>query len=330
MEKRRVMFIINPSAGVGKGRRRFGEIEKWLNKNTEKMKIEPVNEFTEKSGEKNATALAKRAVLERYDLIVSVGGCGTHNEVANGVIGSDMPVAFVPAGSGNDFTGALGIPKDVAEALIVAFTGRVRPVDVGVVNGRIFINIFGVGFDAKITQYAAELKQKLPFSPNTLLYLIALFRELFLKLKYQHLEVILDNKKDPVRKIAGRATLVLVANGPSCGGIFKLAPQADLRDGLFDLCWIEKTSRLRILRFIPKGIKGTHLSLPEVRKESDGRLPKLSSLVISSLDNHEMPYQMDGETFLDRKDFPLAKEYKISILPLVFNVVVPQALEFGF
>jgi len=108
-----------------------------------------------------------------------------------------------------------------------------------------------------------------------------------------------------------------VANGPTCGGIFRLAPQAEINDGLLDLCWIKKTSRFRIFRFIPKGIKGTHLNLPEVRKNSDGRLPRVLSLVISSLDKQPLPCQADGEILLSET------EYRISILSEALKVLVP-------
>ena len=107
-----------------------------------------------------------------------------------------------------------------------------------------------------------------------------------------------------------------VANGHSCGGIFKLAPHADVRDGLLDVCWIKKTNRLKLLWFLPKGIKGTHLSLHEVRKDSHGRLPRVSSLTIHS-DDEDIPCQMDGELFEPQK------KYKISILPKALKVLVP-------
>ena len=317
MEKRRVMFIVNLRSGIGKGKKCYKKVIRWLDENAIEKRIEPEIFFTERTGENNAVFLARKAAKENYDRIIVVGGDGTAQQVANGVAGFNLPVGFIPAGSGNDFTRALGIPKNTEQALEIAIDGKVKAIDVGQVNGWIFVNVFGVGFDAKITHYAEELKRKWPLSPNTLLYLIALFRELLIKLEYQHLEIRFPNKKDSVKKIAGKVTLVSIANGPYCGGVFKLAPAADFRDGLFDICWIKKTSRLRILINILRGIKGTHLALPEVRKDSDGKLPQVSSFVISSLDKQFLPCQADGEIL------PSETEYRISILPEALKVLVP-------
>jgi YegS/Rv2252/BmrU family lipid kinase len=317
MEKKKVMFIINLRAGIGRGKRCYRQVREWLDKNATESKIEPNFSFTEKTGERNAANLARIATQKRYDLLVVVGGDGTVNEVVNGLLGFDIPLLVVPAGNGNDFAKAIGTPKNTKKALDLINQGKVDLVDLGKVNGRFFVNVFGVGFDAKITRYAEALKEKWPLAPNTLLYLIALLRELLIKLEYLHLDVKFPRKKIFFETMPGKATLVLVANGYSCGGIFKLAPQADIRDGFLDICWIRKTSRLRIFRFIWKGIRGTHIGLPEVRKNSAGKLPRTTSLVISSLENQNIPCQMDGELP------PVEKEYRISILPKALKIIVP-------
>lgn len=317
MEKRKVMFIVNLHSGIKKGNKCYRKIIKWLNENAEKKGIEPKIFFTERTGENNPVFLARKAVEEDYDRIIVVGGDGTIQQVANGVVGFNLPVGFIPAGSGNDFTRALGIPQNTEQALETAIDGKVKSIDVGQVNGKIFINVFGVGFDAKVAYYAEEFKRKWPLFSNTLLYLIVSLRELFIKLEYQHLEITFPNKKSSLKKMVGKVTFVLIANGPTCGGVFRLTPQAVLDDGLFDICWIKKASRLRIFKCVIKGIKGTHLNLPVVRKDSDGRLPRTSSLVISSLDKQPLPCQADGEIL------PSETEYRISILPGALKVLVP-------
>jgi diacylglycerol kinase (ATP) len=317
MEKKRVFFIVNPRAGIGRGKKCYRQVVKWLKENAAGEGIESEFAFTEKTGERNATNLAKMAVQKKYDLVVVIGGDGTVNEAANGLLGYDIPILVISAGNGNDFAKAIRVPKNVTKALNLINHGREKLIDLGKVDGRVFVNVFGVGFDAKITQYAESLKQKWPLAPNTLLYLIALLWELLIKIEYPHLKVRFPRGKASLETIAGKATSVLVANGYNCGGIFKLAPQADIQDGFFDICWISKTSSWRIFRFILKGIRGTHISLPEIKKDFNGRLPKAPSLVITSLENQNIPCQVDGELL------PAKKEYRVSILPKALKVLAP-------
>lgn len=319
MEFKKIMVIVNSRSGMGRGLKCYKKLVKWKDRIVKEKEVEINVDFTEKFGEKNATNLAKRAVQESYNLIIIIGGDGTVNEVANGVVGSDITILVVRAGNGNDFARAQGIPKDVEKALNLISQGKIEPVDLGKVNDRVFVNAFGVGFDAKITQCAEALKKKFPFknAPNKLLYLIALLRELLLKIEYLHLEVKMPRAKKPLGLMIGRATLLLVAIGPTCGGVFRLTPQANSRDGLFDICWIKKTSRWRILKFLPKAIKGTHLSLPEVRKDSNNELPRASFLTISSLNHQKLPCQMDGEIL------PAEEDYLISNISKGLNILVP-------
>lgn len=317
MDVKRIMVIVNPQAGLGKGQKCLREIEEWKDKIFKQKGIEVDIELSQKSGKSNATNLAKEAFEGRYNLIIVIGGDGTINEVVNGLVGLPIPVGFVQAGSGNDFARALKIPQDLKKALKVAIQGKLKTVDLGKVNDRVFVNVFGVGFDARVAQYAENLKKRWHVLPNTFLYLIALLRELLFKLKYPNLEVKISQEKNLFRDIGGKVTLVSVANGPTCGGIFRLAPQADLRDGFLDICLVKKASRMRILINIFRAIKGTHLELPEVRKNSDGKLPKAKSLIISSLENQNLICQMDGEIL------PPEKEYRITVLPKALKVIVP-------
>lgn len=318
MEVKRIMVISNLRSGLGKGKKYYQRLIKWRDSLTKEKGIEVYLEITEKSGQKSAFNLAKLAIKEKYDLIISSGGDGTANEVANGVVGTNTPVLFLSAGSGNDFSKALRIPQEVDKALNLIFQGKLEAVDLGKVNERVFVNVFGVGFDAKVVEYAENLRKRWHFLPLVFLYLVALLRELLFKIEYLPLAVTILRGRKPSERMIGRVTLVAIANGPSCGGgIFRLAPRAYLRDGLLDICWVGKISRLRIFRFFPRVIKGNYLSLPEVKTVSDGRLPQASSLVIASLDNQNLPCQMDGEVLLPEK------EYRISLLPKALKVLVP-------
>ncbi|HME03160.1 MAG TPA: diacylglycerol kinase family protein [Solirubrobacteraceae bacterium] len=104
----------------------------------------------------HATELCRQAASEEYDVVVTFGGDGTVNEAANGLAGSDTPLCCLPGGSANVFAKLLGIPADIIDAtehlLSLAESWRVRPVDLGTVNGRCFTFASGVGLDASVVQ----------------------------------------------------------------------------------------------------------------------------------------------------------------------------------
>lgn len=320
MTVKKAMIIVNPAAGMGRGRRFLPEVYEWEKRIALQKGIRVSVELTSKAGENNATNLARRAVEEGYDLIIVVGGDGTINEIANGIVGTKIPIAIVPVGNGNDIARALGIPKKIEKALNVAIEGSVFPIDLGKVNNRYFVNFFGVGFDAKIAKRAEGLKTNRRFLPNILLYFFALLHELRFKLEYP-LVGIETLKMDRLRITSDNITLLVVANGPTCGAIFRLAPDAKLSDGFFDICQIGRMKRLRIFWFLPRAMRGTHISLREVKKDDNGRLPRVSRIKISSLENKIITCQMDGEVL------PAERRYTVSIVPKALNVVIPQLVE---
>jgi len=113
----RVCFIVNPVAGHGRA------LAEW-------KRIEPLaaqlGEYCVKftKGPGHATELAREAVREGYDRVVSMGGDGTLNEVGNGLVGSGVALAVIPAGTGNDWVRTAGVPRDLAEGCRLAFQGR--------------------------------------------------------------------------------------------------------------------------------------------------------------------------------------------------------------
>jgi len=104
----------------------------------------------------HATELTREAGREGYDVVVAFGGDGTLNEAANGLIGSDTPLAFLPGGRTNVYCRMLGVPVDIVDAtehlLQLADNWRPRAVDVGCVNGRGFLFSAGVGLDASVVE----------------------------------------------------------------------------------------------------------------------------------------------------------------------------------
>ena len=141
MTRERALAIVNPAAGKGLGARIATTIAGEL------AAAGVSADVVVTPGPGQAVRLASRAVEEGYERVIAVGGDGTANEVANGLVDTTTALALYPIGSGNDFARALGYPRrrrDVASFIAAA---RPRRIDVGEVNGRAFLNAAGVGIE---------------------------------------------------------------------------------------------------------------------------------------------------------------------------------------
>jgi lipid kinase YegS len=174
--------------------------------------------------------LARRAAESGAEVVVAVGGDGTLNEVVNGLIGTDAACAAVPAGTANDFATSAGIPLgDVAAALGLAAAGAPRPIDLGRVNGRAFLNVASGGFVTELTASTPEPLKKLLGGVSYLLTGLA-------KVGSVHAKPV--RLSGPGLDWTGDAYVLAVGNGRQAGGGFKLCDRATLDDGLLDIVLI--------------------------------------------------------------------------------------------
>ena len=273
------LVILNPKSNVGRAGR--------LRKPIEKALIGGKGELALTKGLRDAERLAREGAASGRDVVV-VGGDGTITEVANGILSAGLPVrlGIVPAGSGNDYAfETLKLPHDPLRALEIALHGEPRLMDVGQVNGRYFLNSLGVGLDANIAAAAEKLK-KYPFMRGQTLYWTASLRELLFHYDLcPRLTVQVDDQPSEQRIFA----LAAVSIGPTYGGGFRINPDADPHDGLFDLCTIWKPSLLRALRLLPKVEKGQHLHEREVaRTQARSVVMEADRLIHAHLDGEVM------------------------------------------
>lgn len=166
------------------------------------------------------------------DLVVACGGDGTVNYVINSMKreGLDLPIGIIPAGTANDFAGAIGMKRNFRKAARQIVSGRAERLDCGCVNGLYFINIFSFGLFTTTSQHTPdEIKHRI----GRLAYVIEGSKELrrseFIPLHITH-----DGGETDVRSL-----LTLVFNGETAGG-FRLARKASVRDGKFDLLLLDK------------------------------------------------------------------------------------------
>lgn len=286
-------FIVNPAAGAGKKLSFLPEIQLFCRKNNLDFEIVLTKQ------PKEAINLAKKAA-KKFEVVVAVGGDGTVNEVANGLVGSQAVLGILPIGSGNDFSKQVGYKKGLKKDLEILLEGRTKSVDVGRVNDQYyFINGLGVGFDGEV---ATRVRSFMRFSKGFLAYLLAVLRTLA-TYKFHRVKIILDNDQVIEREIL----LVATCNGTTYGGGFNVAPSARIDDGIFTICLIDKLGRFYALRSIPKIMKGTHLKLPEVHMYTS------KHVIIES--ESDLYAQVDGEIL------PLAKKFVVKILPGQIKVI---------
>lgn len=217
----RLRLIFNPAAGHN---RRNPALARQLDEF--RARHAPRVELIATRAPGHAAELAHEAAGLGYGAAVAVGGDGTANEVAQGLVGTSCALGFVPCGSGNGLARHLGIPLRVAPALDLLGDGRTRshPIDTGTVNGRLFINAMGCGLDAEIAHRFSRLGRR-GFPAYARLTLAALRG-----LHPQRCEI-----EAPGGTLSLDALLVCVANSPQYGNGAEVAPGARVDDGALDL-----------------------------------------------------------------------------------------------
>ncbi|MGZ3679162.1 MAG: diacylglycerol/lipid kinase family protein [Ktedonobacterales bacterium] len=249
------VVMLNPMGANGRARHLHPSIERALRGGRGDLCLT--------TAPRDAVRIAREAAQSGRDVVI-VGGDGTIAEAAEGILtsGRRVTLGIVPAGTGNDYAyEALHLPHDPLAALERALTGTPTAMDVGLVNGRYFLNALGVGIDANIAHTAERLK-RLPLLRGQTLYWTATLNELLLHYdRCPELTVSYDGQAPGDKR---HFALAAVSIGPTYGGGFRINPNADPTDGYFDLCTMWKPPLGRALRLLPKVEKGLHLSEPEV------------------------------------------------------------------
>jgi diacylglycerol kinase (ATP) len=226
----RTLFILNPNAGRNRRRPRLRqELETFVRRH----RLDAAVALT--SGPGHATELARTALRANCRRVVAVGGDGTMNEVAQGLVGTPGILALVPCGSGNGLALHLGLPTRLERALDLLVDPRARPVaiDTGLVNGHPFFNAMGLGFDAEISRRFNQLTRR------GLAAYVRLVAGAVGSHRSERVEVSTDRET-----LTLEAALVAVANSDQYGNNAFIAPGASVGDGRLDLTAIPKVGLL--------------------------------------------------------------------------------------
>ncbi|MBU5593899.1 diacylglycerol kinase [Amphibacillus sp. MSJ-3] len=211
----------------------------------------------ETTGIGDATEAARLAVARGFDTIVAVGGDGTINEVVTGIAEAiHRPrLGIIPAGTTNDFARALNIPKSIDKAVDIILSGHTKKLDIGKVNQHYFVNIAGGG---KLTEVSYEVPSKLKTLIGQLAYFIK-GAELLPRLRPIYTRIEYDGQV-----FEDEIMLFLVANTNSVGGFEKLAPEAEMNDGYFDLLVLKKCNIAEFIRLVTAATRGNHFGDPSI------------------------------------------------------------------
>jgi YegS/Rv2252/BmrU family lipid kinase len=275
----RVDVIVNPVSGRFGGRaqrvaRACADAEEILVRLGARARLH----VTERPG--HAAELSRHAVASGTERVIAWGGDGTVNEVATALAFSAVPLAVVPSGSGNGLAREIGVPFDVGRALRIAVEGQARHVDVGEIAGRRFVNVAGIGFDAKVAR-AFDTGRRGRRGLST--YVRLTLRE-FLRYAPRACRVLAGGEA-----IDTRPLLVAIANSAQYGNGARIAPAARMDDGLLDLVVVEATRPLRDI------LRARRLFTGTIERDRGARVRRVTSLRIES--DAPLPAHVDGQPF---------------------------------
>jgi diacylglycerol kinase (ATP) len=268
------MLIVNPQAGSGA---RSAVVERIVEA------VAPLGwrlEVRETAARGDATRLAAEAATRRLPAVLVAGGDGTLNEVIQGLAGSDTALGALPLGTVNIWARELGLSRDPVEAACEQVLGQVRRIDLGRVNGRYFLLMAGLGFDAEAV-YAVEGEPKRRFGPLAL-FLVGLLAAI--RTQGSRLRVQADS-----RVFETSAALVTVGNTRLWAGAVQITNRATAADGLLDVCFFPGRVLLRKFWHFALVVAGRHQADPDVT------YMQVRRLVIAA--RPPLPLHVDGESF---------------------------------
>ena len=308
------LLIYNPTSG-GRRHRRFQEIEEAV-RILKEAGITAELAPTSEGG--HAEEIARLAVEQHREMVIACGGDGTINEIINGLAGSQVPMALLPAGTANILAKELGIPWDIPRAARLIPEGVIRRIALGMAtfagsngnassgalpsNGRYFLSVGGAGPDGAIVNGVdCELKKKV----GVVAYWLEGMKQLF---SYDFPEMrVRSNGTDHL------ASIIVVGRTANYGGPFKITTNATLFEDSFEFLTNSTRSRLQYLACLPA------LWLGKIRGMRGIKMWKASEVLCESAGANPVFAQVDGEPI-----GPLPLRFRI--VPDALSLVTPAAL----
>lgn len=291
ISKKKVLFIINPRAGVDRVKALQEDIDHYIDHDLFSIKLV----YTEHA--KHGVALAREGVAKGANLVVAVGGDGSVNDIVHGLYGSDVAMGIIPKGSGNGLARSLKIPLDQREALKRLNKFSVKHIDVGSADGHLFVSNAGVGFDTVVTK-KFEHSQKRGFKA---------YISIILKSIWSYEPKLWQVEADGAY-FETQSFMLTAANAIQLGYGFKVAPEADITDGYFELVNIKKFPKILASNIAIRAFTGGIKSSPYVS------IKRAKNIKISHPNLKQL--QIDGESL------SCSSEILIKMMPKQLKVLV--------
>jgi len=288
--KGKALFIINPISG---GKKKDG-VPDLIHKHLDQQSLQPVIVFSDSVSHARQIALD---AVDQFEVVVAVGGDGTVNEVASGIVNSSTRLGIVPFGSGNGLSRFLQVPMDPEKAIKTLTEGKVEVIDSATLNGRPFFNMAGIGFDAHIAELFSHDKKR-----GFITYIRTTFKE-FNKYKPQVYEIEIDGK--PYRRVA---FMISFANSSQYGNNAHVSPHASVQDGMLDVCIIKQFPLWRLVEM------GIRMMTKTADKVQFLEIIRGKHIVIKRTEDG--PVHLDGEPMME------GKQVTIDVLPASLKVIV--------
>lgn len=293
-QRKKICFIANPNAGNRLSARIRESIHRQLDLNLFQYEIW----FTERPG--HARELAEKAVADHFDIVVAVGGDGSVNEVAQGLIDTDTAMGIVPAGSGNGMAMALGYGRNMDNAVKMLNTAQTVRIDTGLMNGKPFVNLAGVGFEGLVStrMQGQSFRGLAPYFYNSVKA----------GLEFDFRECILET---PEKTESVGFFSITIANGPMYGYNFKIAPDARFDDGFFNVVVLKKSQRWKYFASLPAMLTGDIYNKDYV----------------DHFTTNEIKLKLKGTHFaqIDGEGFELEGDIHFTMKPASLSVLYPNA-----
>jgi diacylglycerol kinase (ATP) len=278
---RDALVIFNPAAGRARGVQK-GPLER-ARKVLAGHGIE--SELAPTDGPGSAPEMARRAVRERRQMVIVCGGDGTLNEVVNGLAGSAVPLALLPAGTANVFAKELGIPWNIERAASLVRGSRLRRIALGHVTttesgeaGRYFLSLAGAGPDGTMVR---AVNQTLKNHTGTGAFWVEGFRQLAVY-RFPRFRVSFENE-------TAEATLMIVGRTKHYGGPLQITTRADLYGNDFEVMVCATGSRWKYLSYIPLLLAG------RLRRARHVRFVRSAAMRCDPIGAEPIWVQVDGE-----------------------------------
>jgi diacylglycerol kinase (ATP) len=293
-ENKKVFFIINKYSGTGFQSEVEGKI---IDTCAQAGKVCEI-QYTQHRG--HATELAREAAKTGFPVVFAMGGDGTVNEVAQGLVHSSTALGILPKGSGNGLARHLGIPLEFSQAIELIKSGQTNTIDTFLVNGRLSVNVSGIGFDGHVAgMFGQKSKRGLLGYTKLVLQEFRSFPEFTVTLQH--------DQQTTIRS----SFVIALANSSQFGNNAKVAPLASVRDQLIDICLIRKLPLRDAPLFLARLFSGTvHQSIYTETIQAK------TATITTQL---PIAYHIDGEPF------PPVQQLTVAIQPLSLHVVLPTA-----